>query len=111
MSAFSTCLTSSGQYVSRSLPLYWKPEIAGDAAGMIHLEVDGDEVNLVMTPDGLRFAPPDGSADASVQTSGGTWALLTWRKVPIDDAVAAGQATVAGDRALVSRFLGAMETP
>jgi len=101
----------AGKYVSRSLATFWKPELAEGATGTIRQDVDGDTVHVVPTSEGLRFAAPDGPSDAQITTDGGTWALLTWRKLPIAEAEAAKLATVDGDRALVERFLGAFRTP
>jgi uncharacterized protein (TIGR03083 family) len=101
----------AGKYVSGSLSQFWKPELAEGAMGTIRQEVDGDTVHVVPTAEGLRFAPPDGPTDAQITTDGGTWALLTWRKLPLAEAEAAKLATVTGDRALVERFLGAFRTP
>ena len=101
----------AGKYVSRSLSTFWKLELAEGATGTIRQEVDGDTVHVVPAPDGLRFAPPDGPTDAAITTDGGTWSLLTWRKLPLREAEAAGLATVTGDWTLVERYLGAVRTP
>ncbi len=101
----------AGKYVSRSLATFWKPELAAGASGTIRQEVDGDLVHVRLTPDGLQFAPPDGPSDAAITTDGGTWALLTWRGLPVQEAEAARLATVSGDRTLVERYLGAVRTP
>ena len=101
----------AGKYVSRSLSTFWKPELADGATGTIRQEVDGDTVHVVVTPNGLQYAPPDGPSDAAITTDGGTWSLLTWRKLPVADAEAASLATVTGDRGLVERYLGAVRTP
>lgn len=100
----------AGQFVSRSLSMFWKPQGAAGATGTIRQEVDGNAVHVTLAPDGLTFAPPDGTADASIVADGGTWTLVTWRKLPLADAEAAGMA-VTGDRALVERFLAAIQTP
>ena len=101
----------AGTYVSRSLSMFWKPELAGGASGTIRQEVDGDTVHVRLTPEGWQFSPPDGPSDAAITADGGTWALLTWRKLPLTEAETAGLATVTGDRSMVERYLGAMNTP
>jgi uncharacterized protein (TIGR03083 family) len=101
----------AGKYVSRTLGNFWQPDLFGNGVGTIRLDVDGDQVNVVASPAGLQYAAPDGPADAVLGTDGGTWALLTWRKLPLDDAERVGAATGEGDRALLRRFLGAIRTP
>ena len=101
----------AGKYVSGSLSTFWSPELAEGARGTIRQDIDGDSVHIVLTPDGLQFAPPYGPSDAVISTDGGTWSLLTWRRLPVREAEAAGLATVTGDRALVERYLGAVRTP
>ena len=68
-------------------------------------------VHVVLTPEGLQFAPPDGPSDDTITTDGGTWSLLTWRELPIREAETIGLATVAGDRTLVEPYLDAIRTP
>lgn len=101
----------AGKFASRSLAIFWKPELAEGATGTIRQEVGGDTVHVRLTPDGLEFAAPDGPTDAAIATDGGTWSLLTWRKLPVREAEATGAATVSGDRSLVERYLGAVRTP
>jgi uncharacterized protein (TIGR03083 family) len=101
----------AGKAANFALAAFWRPELAHGLVGAVRHDVDGETATVVVSPDGLRPATPDTVPDATIKTDGGTWALLTWRKLPLDDAIRAGTATVTGDAPLLRGFLGAIRTP
>ena len=95
-----------------ALPSLFDADRAGDLDATFQLELDGDE--FVAGVAGGRLTVARGralAADAVIATDPGTLAQVLWHERPLRDAIAAGEATVAGDRRAADRFLRLFPLP
>lgn len=95
-----------------ALPSLFDADRAGDLDATFQLELDGDE--FVAGVGGGRLTVARGralAADAVIATDPGTLAQVLWHGRPLRDAIAAGEATVAGDRRAADRFLRLFPLP
>ncbi len=95
-----------------ALPSLFDADRAGDLDATFQLELDGDE--FVAGVAGGRLTVARGrapAADAVIATDPGTLAQILWHERPLRDAIAAGEATVAGDRRAADRFLRLFPLP
>lgn len=95
-----------------ALPSLFDADRAGDLDATFQLELDGDE--FVAGVAGGRLTVARGrapAADAVIATDPGTLARVLWHERPLRDAIAAGEATVAGDRRAADRFLRLFPLP
>jgi len=95
-----------------ALPSLFDAGRAGDLDATYELDLDGDE--FVAGVAGGRLTLERGrapAADAVIATDPGTLAQILWHERPLRDAIAAGEATVAGDRRALDRFLRLFPLP
>ena len=95
-----------------ALPSLFDAGRAGDLDATYELDLDGDE--FVAGVAGGRLTRERGrapAADAVIATDPGTLAQILWHERPLRDAIAAGEATVAGDRRALDRFLRLFPLP
>jgi len=95
-----------------ALPSLFDAGRAGDLDATYELDLDGDE--FVAGVAGGRLTLERGrapAADAVIATDPGTLAQILWHGRPLRDAIAAGEATVAGDRRALDRFLRSFPLP
>jgi len=102
------------------LPFFVTGDGLNGAAGVVRQEIDGAITFATLGPAGMTLADVETDAaaasgpvepGATLVTDGGTWALLSWRSLPIAEAEQLGRPTVTGDRSVVARYLGAIKTP
>ncbi|MFN8633544.1 MAG: maleylpyruvate isomerase family mycothiol-dependent enzyme [Chloroflexota bacterium] len=115
----------AGAFSHAILPLLTTADRLAGLSGTVQQTVDGVTTIATLSSAGLSIAPAaplphsgpeggmggDGTPDASIDTDGGTWVLLTWRSFPPAEAERLGRVQIGGDRALVERYLAAIKTP
>jgi DNA-binding HxlR family transcriptional regulator len=84
------------------------PAAAGDLEASLDLHVDDDRLALAVAGGRLSVTRADAKdPDARLRTDVGTLRELAFRKRRVDDAAAAGDAAIDGDRAAVQRLFDA----
>lgn len=107
----------AGQATLAYLPLFTQAGLLGGATGSVRQTIDGLTSTVTLGPDGIQVSPdaasgpPAAARVGELMTDGGTWTLLVWRQIPPADAERDGLLQIAGDRALVEAYLGALKTP
>ena len=95
-----------------ALPSLFDPGRAGDLDATFELELSGDVFAAGVAGGRLTLARGRApGADAVLATDPGTLAQILWHARSVRDAVAAGAATVTGDRRALNRFLRLFPLP
>jgi len=101
----------AGELATRSAELFSLPDRLVGVQGAVLQTIDGVSTQAYVADGRVRIAPPDGRHQAAITTDGGTWALVTWGRLALTDALAQRLVTVEGDHTLAERYLGAIRTP
>jgi DNA-binding HxlR family transcriptional regulator len=104
------CMSLDSHIVS--LQTLFDPELAGDFAPTVELRL-GDSVFALEIADGRLEAARGAAveADIVIATDPGTLLGLAHRQIELADAIAAGDATVTGDKRAARRFLRLFPLP
>ena len=101
----------AGEYALTCLPRFVAVDRLPEVTGNVLQTVDGVTTQTELSPAGLALVAPNGGHTAAIDTDGGTWTLLTWGRIGLDEAESHGLVRIEGDRALVGRYLGVTQTP